>query len=164
MDDDKNGLLSIRRASTADIDAVAELLAYIDGLHQPRDRHQIRQSPPPRANEQQLAKGIIDPATVVLVSERGGSVVGYARMGIRNTNGNRLFNPMRLGIVHEIVVAEAHGGQGVGTALMEALHCVARAAGVERIQLEHYVANAAAAGLYAKLGYSTMRLVCVKNL
>ena len=37
-------------------------------------------------------------------------------------------------------------------------------AGVERIQLEHYAANAAAGWLYARLGYSTMRAVCVKDL
>ncbi len=91
-------------------------------------------------------------------------MVGYARMEIKNTNGNRLFNPMRLGIVHEVVVAKNHGRNGVGTALMEALQTEARAAGVERIQLEHYAANAAAGRLYAKLGYATMRLVCVKDL
>lgn len=164
MDDSKQGTLSIRRATISDIEALAGLLSYIDALHQPHDRRQIRQGPPQRANEEQLAKGIVDPATVVLVGETGGSVVGYARMEIRNTKGNRLFNPMRLGIVHEVVVAESHGRNGVGTALMEALHTEARAAGVERIQLEHYAANAAAGRLYARLGYSTMRAVCVKAL
>ena len=81
-----------------------------------------------------------------------------------NTNGNRLFKPMRLAIVHEVVVAESHCRAGVGTTLMEALHIEARAVGVERIQLEHYAANAAAGRLYTKLGYATMRLVCVKDL
>lgn len=156
--------ISIRRAMISDIEALAGLLAYIDELHQPHDCLQIRQGPPQRANEEQLAEGIVDPAIQVLVGETGGTLVGYARMEIKNTKGNRLFKPMRLGIVHEIVVAENNGRNGVGTALMEALHTEARAAGVERIQLEHYAANEAAGRLYSKLGYSTMRLVRVKDL
>jgi ribosomal protein S18 acetylase RimI-like enzyme len=165
MDDgDKHMALSIRRATTSDIEELVGLVSYIDQIHQPYDRRQIRQGSPQRANGQHLAKGIADPTTVVLIGETNGSIVGYARMEIKNTNGNRLFNPMRLGIVHEIVVAQSHGRNGVGTAFMEALHTEARAAGVERIQLEHYAANAAAGRLYAKLGYATMRLVCVKDL
>jgi ribosomal protein S18 acetylase RimI-like enzyme len=156
--------ISIRRATLADIEAFVGLLTYIDALHQPHDRRQIRQGQPPRPNEEQLAKGIADPATVVVVGEAGGVVIGYARMEIRNTKGNRLFNPMRLGIVHEVVVAESQGRNGFGTALMEALHTEAKGAGVERVQLEHYAGNAAAGRLYAKLGYATMRLVCVKDL
>ena len=79
------GTLSIRRATTSDIEALAGLLAYIDDLHQSHDRRQIRQGQPQRANHEQLTKGIVDPATLVLVRERGGSLVGYARMEIRNT-------------------------------------------------------------------------------
>ena len=164
MDDNNNSAkLSIRRATVSDIEGLAELVSYIDRTHQPHDRRQIRQGPPRRVNGEHLARGIGDPATVVLVGETSGSLVGYARMEVKNTNGNRLFNPIRVAIVHEVVVAERHGCNGFGMALMEALHGEARAAGVERIQLEHYAANAAAARLYAKLGYAPMRLVCVKD-
>ena len=133
------------------------------GFHQPHDRAQIRQGPPQPANREHLARGITDPATVVLIGDTNGSLVGYARMEIKNTNGNRLFRPMRLAIVHEVVVAEAHCGRGFGTALMEALHAEARAARVERIQLEHYAANAEAGRLYAKLGYKTLRVMRVND-
>lgn len=160
----KSAQLSIRRATASDIEVLAELLSYIDQAHQPHDRRQIRQGPPQRANREHLARGIGDPATVILVGETRGSLVGYARMELKHTNGNRLFKPMRLAIVHEVVVAERQGRNGFGTALMEALHSEARVAGMERIQLEHYAANAAAVRLYAKLGYATMRLVCVKDL
>ena len=156
--------LSIRRAATSDIETLAGLLSYVDQVHQAYDRRQIRQGPPQHASREHLARGVVDPATVALVGESSRGLVGFARMEIKNTNGNRLFNPMRLAIVHEVVVAESHGRKGVGTALMEALHTEARAAGAQRIQLEHYSANAAASHLYAKLGYATMRFVCVKDL
>jgi ribosomal-protein-alanine N-acetyltransferase len=67
-------------------------------------------------------------------------------------------------VVHEVAVAETHRGVGVGKALMDTLHDQARAAGVERIQLEHYAANAAAGALYDRLGYETMRMIRVKDL
>ena len=158
----KSAQLSIRRATASDIEVLAELVSYIDQVHQPHDRRQIRQGPPQRANQEHLARSIGDPATVILVGETSGSLFGYARMELKCTNGNRLFKPMRLAIVHDVVVAEGHGRNGFGTALMDALHSEARAAGVERIQLEHYAANVGAARLYAKLGYAT-RLVCVKD-
>jgi ribosomal protein S18 acetylase RimI-like enzyme len=165
MDDRKKGTtFSIRRATTSDIEAIAGLLAYVDEFHQPHDRRQIRQGPPQRADKVQLAKGIVDPATLVLVGQIEGTVVGYARMEIKDTKGNRLFNPMRLAIVHEVIVAKRKDRNGVGTALMETVHTEARSAGAKRIQLEHYAANATARRFYVKHGYSILRFVCVKDL
>ena len=76
--------LSIRRARTSDIEALAGLLSYIDQVHQPHDRRQIRQGPSQRANGEHLTRGICDPATVVLVGETSGGLVGYARMEIKH--------------------------------------------------------------------------------
>jgi ribosomal protein S18 acetylase RimI-like enzyme len=155
--------VSIRQATLADIDALASLLAEIDVFHQPFDKLQFRQGPPQSANREQLTAGLIDETMRVLVCELDGRVVVYARMEFKNSKGNRNFRPMRLGIVHEVVVAESSRGLGIGIALMEALHDEASGAGVERIQLEHYSANGSASKLYEKLGYSVMRVVCVKD-
>ncbi len=154
----------IRQAVLADIGALASLLAEIDLFHQPFDKVQIRQGSPQSADPQQLIAGLTDAAMRVLVCELDDNVVGYGRMEFKSSKGNRIYQPMKLGILHEVIVAKGFQGLGFGTALMEALNDEAIGAGVERIQLEHYYANSAAGKLYAKLGYSVMRVVCVKDL
>jgi len=83
-----------------------------------------------------------------LVAERGGMIVGNA--GLMPTQGVRRRHVMGLGLS----VAPTAQGQGVGTALMQALVDWAdRWAQVLRIELTVFTDNAAAIALYRKFGF-----------
>ena len=88
-------------------------------------------------------------ADVLLLAERGGEVVGSAGLHPANPSLRRR-HAMFLGIS---VVKEAQG-QGVGTALMQALCDYAdRWAHVLRLELTVFADNAVAIALYRKFGF-----------
>ncbi len=83
-----------------------------------------------------------------VVAERDGSVVGNA--GLTPVHGVRRRHAMGLGLV----VARDAQGQGVGSALMQALIDWAdRWANVLRLELTVFTDNAAAIALYRKFGF-----------
>lgn len=83
-----------------------------------------------------------------LVAERGGLVVGNA--GLQPTHGVRRRHVMGLGLS----VAHVAQGQGVGTALMQALVDWAdRWAQVLRLELTVFTDNTVAIALYRKFGF-----------
>ena len=87
-------------------------------------------------------------AELFIVAERGGSVVGNA--GLMPVPGVRRRHAMGLGLS----VAHAAQGQGVGSALMQALIDWAdRWANVLRLELTVFTNNAAAIALYRKFGF-----------
>lgn len=85
---------------------------------------------------------------VYLVAERDGVVVGYAGMW-------RAADEAHVGT---LAVAPRQRRQGIGEALMLALLERATHDGVKLVHLEYRVGNAAAAALYAKLGFRATRI------
>ena len=83
-----------------------------------------------------------------LVAERDGAVVGYAGMW-------RAADEAHVGT---LAVAPEQRRQGIGEALMLALLQIAADDGVRLVHLEYRVGNAAAAALYAKLGFRATRI------
>lgn len=80
-----------------------------------------------------------------IVAVDGGTLLGYAVSLYRADTGRaRLYG---------IAVAESARGRGVATALVEAISAAARARGCTALSLEVRADNAAAQGLYRKLGF-----------
>jgi putative acetyltransferase len=140
--------ITIRRATPGDAAAYARIMgdpAIFPGLmqmpHASEDAWRTRLA-------EVTAPGKID---LSLAAERDGEVVGNA--------GLHPVGPMlrrRHAAVIGIAVAREAQGQGVGTALMQAMCDYAdRWMGVLRIELTVYVDNAAAIALYRKFGFVT---------
>lgn len=85
---------------------------------------------------------------VYLVAERNGAVVGYVGTW-------RAADEAHVGT---LAVAPEQRRQGIGEALMLALLQIAADDGVRLVHLEYRVGNAAAAALYAKLGFRATRI------
>lgn len=138
--------IAVRRARPSDAGAYARIMGdplVLPGLQQL-----------PYASEESwharlTEMGAPGKSDVLLVAERGGVVVGTC--GLHQTNPSpRRRHAMVLGIS---IASEAHG-QGVGTALMQAMVEMAEKwLGITRLELTVYVDNAIAIGLYRKFGF-----------
>ena len=65
--------------------------------------------------------------------------------------------------VHDVHVAPAARGRGVGTAMMNALEDLAREHGFAKITLEVSATNAGAIALYRRLGYSGLEAAALEH-
>ena len=82
------------------------------------------------------------------VAEHGGAVVGWAALSPVSSR------PCYAGVAeNSVYVASAARGQGVGTALMEALTAAAAAAGIWTIQTSVFPENAASIALHERAGF-----------
>jgi L-phenylalanine/L-methionine N-acetyltransferase len=138
--------ITIRRARVDDAAALAQLMddpAVFPGLMQmPYASEEVHRARLADA----LAPGKSD---VLLVAERGGEVVGSCGMHPAGPSPRRR-HVMKIGIS---VRADAQG-QGVGTALMQAMCDVAdRWIGLLRLELDVYADNARAIALYRRFGF-----------
>jgi len=138
--------ITVRRARVEDAAAIAAIMddpAVHGGLMQMPyasvEGHRTRLT-------EFLAPGKVD---LLLVAEMDGKVVGSSGLHPAGV-AQRRRHVMTLGIS----VLPAAQGQGVGTALMQAMCDYAdRWMGTQRLELTVYVDNAAAIALYRKLGF-----------
>jgi GNAT superfamily N-acetyltransferase len=85
----------------------------------------------------------------VWVAERGDELVGYTVLSF----GFSLEHGGRDGLIDELFVTDAERGQGVGTALLEAVFEGCRGEGVRSVHLEVDHTNPRAEALYGRLGF-----------
>ncbi len=133
----------IRRATSADLDDLLDLREAVAsegvwiGAQVPLDREGDRAKHLDTIERQDDGT-----SAVCLVAEIDGTVVGslavLARVGIGDLGMN---------------VADGHRGQGVGAALVAAAIEWARAAGVHKVELEHWPWNHRARALYERFGF-----------
>lgn len=91
------------------------------------------------------------PAAIVRVAESRGLILA-ALILLQRRNS-------RVARIYSVVVSPAARGQGLAQRLVQAAERDARVAGSERLSLEVREDNAAARGLYAKLGYTTQAVL-----
>jgi putative acetyltransferase len=140
--------ITVRRARVEDAAAIARLMddpAVYPGLMQmPYASEELQRA--------RLAESLApDKADVLLVAERGGELVGSCGMHPVGPSPRRR-HVMAIGIS---VRADAQG-QGVGSALMQAMCDVAdRWIGLLRLELGVYVDNERAIALYRRFGFES---------
>jgi len=132
---------TIRRATLADLDAVAPLFDAYRGFYgQPSDL--------PRALAW-LEERMRGDESVVLLAERDGDVAGFVQLypmysSVRTT---------RTWILNDLFVAEHARRSGAARALLDAATAFAREQGAASISLETTRDNAAARALYRSAGW-----------
>jgi ribosomal protein S18 acetylase RimI-like enzyme len=90
---------------------------------------------------------------VQLVAVRAGAVIGYGACSIVR-GGPFLREDVRThGYLETLVVAKAHRGAGIGSALLGAIEAHVAGRGLRSLALGHLVANEGAARLYERHGY-----------
>ena len=88
---------------------------------------------------------------VVLVAELGGEVAGYAYGAIEGFDYMSLRGPA--GVLHDIVVAPARRGLGIGRRLLDAVVAALEDRGVRQVVLSTADRNEAAQRLFARAGF-----------
>jgi ribosomal-protein-alanine N-acetyltransferase len=124
--------LAIRLARPADAPAIAAM-----------SRDYIEQGLPWSWQPQRIARAILDPDTNVAIAGRSGALVAFGIMAYLDADAHLLL----FAVHHE------HRRCGVGSAVLQWLEDVARAAGSKRIRVEARRDNVAARHFYSEHGY-----------
>jgi ribosomal protein S18 acetylase RimI-like enzyme len=97
--------------------------------------------------KEELEQIVLSPATVLLAAYRSESIVGMLTLVIfRIATGVR-------GIIEDVVVDEAHRGQGIAGALVREALARAQLSGARTVDLTSRPSRVAANRLYQKLGF-----------
>ena len=97
---------------------------------------------------EQIAETVSNPCAVYFAAFCGSVFAGYAGMYAAGGEGS----------INNIAVDRDHRRSGVGTALLSALICAGREAGLAKLSLEVRVSNTAAVSLYEKNGFRRVGL------
>lgn len=143
----------IRSATPADADRLVRLLGILFSIEADFRPDTDRQ-------RRGIALMLAEPERrVVLVAERAGEVVGMvtAQLVVSTAEGG----PAAL--VEDMVVEAAERGLGLGRRLLESVEAWADERGATRLQLLADGENAPALGFYARAGWRSTRLVCLRR-
>ncbi len=145
--------LSIRRATSSDLDALVRLLGVLFSIEADFAPYVERQ-------RRGLAMLLATPErAAVLVAERAGAVAGMvtAQLVVSTAEGG----PSAL--VEDMVVEANERRHGVGRALLAAAEAWAAERGATRLQLLADRENAPALRFYERLGWRWTQLVCLRR-
>ena len=146
-------MITIRRAVSADLDALVRLLGVLFSI-------EADFRPDPGRQRRGLAQLLEDPARrLVLVAEWTGEVVGMVTVQLVVSTAEGGASAW----LEDLVVEERCRGAGVGGRLLEAAEDWATACGATRVQLLADRENAGALRFYAHRGWSHTRMVCLRR-
>jgi ribosomal protein S18 acetylase RimI-like enzyme len=144
---------TLRPAAPADLAAIGRLGALLVRTHHDFDPQRFLAATPQteHAYASFLGTQLTEPNIIILVAERDGEMVGYTYAGIEGNDYMSLRGPA--GVLHDIVVAPAHRGQGVGRMLLDATLAALKARGAPRVVLSTAERNEPAQRLFARAGF-----------
>ena len=99
-----------------------------------------------------IARSLADPATMFLVAECAGHLIGFAQLTIGATHA--CAGPEATVELGRLYVQRAFAGKGVGTMLLARSEELARARGAGSLWLTAWVGNRRALAFYARRGYA----------
>jgi len=154
----------IRPARTADLTAAGRLGALLVRQHHAFDPQRFIPAADQAAEGYRwfLGSQLEKPDAVVLVAEREGEVVGYAYATLEPHDWMEL--RAAAGFLHDVVVEESARRQGVATGLVEAVCDWLRERGAPRVLLWSAAQNAAAQGLFDRLGFRRTMVEMTREL
>ena len=145
-------MISIRRATTADQQALGRYGGALMRQHHDADPRRFIQVEHPEAGYGRfLVSQLSNPESVVLVAERSGEVVGYVWADVEGISWKDLRGPC--GFVHDIYVDEAARRLGAGRQLLHAAVDWIRSKGRSQVVLWTKTQNEHAKNLFTRLGF-----------
>jgi|SRR5919205_984916 ribosomal protein S18 acetylase RimI-like enzyme len=144
---------TVRRATPADLTMIGRLGALLVKEHYDFDPQRFLAAGrgTPEGYASFISAQLEDPDAAVLVADDNGDVVGYAYAAVEGYDYMALRGPA--GVLHDIIVAPAHRGRGVGRLLLDAAMEFFRSRGVPRLVLSTAKRNEAAQRLFARMGF-----------
>jgi len=142
----------VRKAVAADLPAAAQLAGALVRMHHEHDRDRFFL---PDGVEQGYAwwfeRELARAGAVILVSERGGAITGYAYGTLEERDWNLLLDEHAA--IHDIYVAPDERRRGTGLQLLDALVTELERLGAKRLLLSTMVDNERAQRLFRKVGF-----------
>jgi ribosomal protein S18 acetylase RimI-like enzyme len=142
----------VRKATSADLTAAARLAGELVRMHHERDRDRFFL--PDRVEEGYawwFERELAREGAVILVSERDGSVTGYAYGTLEERDWNLLLDEH--GAIHDIYVTANERRHGAGRLLLQAMVAELEVRGAKRIVLSTMVDNERAQRLFRQVGF-----------
>ena len=154
----------IRPASAADVPVLGRMGASLLRLHHSFDPQRFIA---PHGNVEEgygwfLGSQLDDAEAVVLVAERGGTVVGYIYAALEPHSWKDLRDAA--GFIHDIVVDEPYRGAGIARALIEAACEWLKTHGAPRVLLGTAERNHAAQRLFEHAGFRRTMIEMTREL
>ncbi len=145
--------VTLRPARDSDVDELVALLGALFAI-------EADFQPDPARQRQGLLLMLGDPARrSVLVAERGGKVVGMATAQLVVSTAEGSLSAW----IEDVVVAKLQRREGIGRLLVDATVAWAVSRGATRCQLLADRENAPALAFYARLGWRSTQLVCLRG-
>jgi ribosomal protein S18 acetylase RimI-like enzyme len=152
-------MLSIRRASEADLDALSPLKASLHEQHV-KERPDIFKPMPREELAAHLRTRLGEEATQVWMAEEQGVPAGYVIATRRQRDETPHHHARQWCELDEFVVATTQRRRGVARALMERAIEHARELGLEAVELSTWGFNEQARAAFARLGFRQMLVRC----
>lgn len=148
--------VSIRKATRDDIDAIQRLYRQLD-RHHVELLPDVFQPVDGDARAMDVVEAFIqDEDADYLVAECGHEIVGFLNIRQRSHPPFPMFRPRGFAMVENVVVDESRRGQGIGTALLDAVVRWAKDRGLTAIQTTVWASNDGARGFYVERGFRTL--------
>lgn len=146
-------MISIRLAKFEDADAIAQLTAEVQQLHNSALPALFRPPHDGLFPAQKLASLLKDPNSFVAVAQIEGEIVGHIYSELIHRTDNAFRHSESTIYVHQIGVRTSERGHGIGTALMNFIEERAAALGASAIGLDYWAFNTDARGFFEARGF-----------
>jgi ribosomal protein S18 acetylase RimI-like enzyme len=144
--------IEIRKATRRDLPKIAKLAGELVRQHYGFDAKRFLFIENPESGyEWWFGKELDNKKALILCAKLDGKIVGYAYARLEPKDWNALLDAH--GALHDILVAEAARGQGIGRKLLERVQSELRERGAARIVLHTAIKNRTAQKLFASVGF-----------
>ncbi|WP_310569661.1 GNAT family N-acetyltransferase [Gemmatimonas sp.] len=154
----------IRTATKADLPALGRLAVLLVRLHHDFDRARFMAATDQteRGYGSYLGSQLAERDTTVLVATVEETVVGYAWGSLEGIDYMSLRGPA--GVLHDLVVDEAHRRRGIGSLLLEAAIASLETAGARQVVLSTAARNENAQQLFTRHGFRATMLELTRDM
>jgi len=155
--------VTVRDATEADLDRVAELWAEMIDLHYDLDQRFWRRKPDgSEVFRKWMAESLDDEKRVLIVADVAGRVAGFVHGEL--TDAPPALEDKSLAYISDVAVAFEFRGKGVGRKLMAAAEQRLAELGAKGVTLAAAVKNDSAVGFYEAVGFEHHLLTMWKSL
>ena len=137
-------------AQITDREAIEQLARQVHGMHVSW-RPDIYEMPLTLYTDERIQEAVKQ--RQLYVAKISGATVGYVLLKMRNYDWPGVVR-RKVMVIDEICVEKSCRNQGIGKAMMEDIHALARAFGCTDLQLGVYPQNDDAVGFYQKCGFT----------